>query len=110
MSAAYIFDVEGTLIDCVPDVLKSWSETLAAFGVSVPTADLQLMSGMDGDEMLGTLVPGLDEHARKKILTAQGERYRAVYLPRLRCPRLGFRAILSARRAAGFVGFDASGQ
>jgi len=27
MSAAYIFDVEGTLIDCVPDILKCWSET-----------------------------------------------------------------------------------
>src|SRR3982074_1023966 len=84
MSAAYIFDGEGTLIDCVPDVLKSWSETLAALGVSVPAADLQLMSGMDGDEMLGTLAPGLDEHARKKILTAQGERYRTLYLPRVR--------------------------
>ena len=100
MSAAYIFDVEGTLIDCVPDVLRSWSETLAAFGVSVPTADLQLMSGMDGDEMLGTLAPGLDEHARKKILTAQGERYRAVYLPRVRAFP-GVRTVFTAIKAHG---------
>src|SRR4030088_2771490 len=100
MSAAYIFDVEGTLIDCVPDVLKSWSETLAAFGVSVSAADLQLMSGMDGDEMLGTLVPGLDEHARNKILTAQGERYRAVYLPRVRAFP-GVRAAFTAIKSRG---------
>jgi phosphoglycolate phosphatase-like HAD superfamily hydrolase len=100
MSAAYIFDVEGTLIDCVPDVLKSWSETLAAFGVSVPTADLQLMSGMDGDEMLGTLAPGLDEHARKKILTAQGERYRTLYLPRVRAFP-GVRTVFTAIKAYG---------
>jgi phosphoglycolate phosphatase-like HAD superfamily hydrolase len=95
MSAAYIFDVEGTLIDCVPDILKCWSETLAASGVSVPTADLQLMSGMDGGEMLATLVPSLDEAARKKILTAQGERYRAIYLPRVRAFP-GVRAVFTA--------------
>jgi phosphoglycolate phosphatase-like HAD superfamily hydrolase len=100
MSAAYIFDVEGTLIDCVPDILKCWSETLAAFGVSVPTVQLQLMSGMDGDEMLATLVPSLDEHARKKILTAQGERYRAVYLPQVRAFP-GVRAVFTAIKSHG---------
>src|SRR5258708_36447026 len=100
MSAAYIVDVEGTLIDCVPDILKCWSETLAASGVSVPTADLQLMSGMDGDEMLATLVPSLDEHARKKLLTAQGERYRAIYLPQVRASP-GVRAAFTAIKSHG---------
>jgi len=33
---------------------------------------LQRLSGMDGDEMLTTLVPGLDAPARKKILTGAG--------------------------------------
>src|SRR3981189_3115711 len=100
MRAAYIFCVEGTLIDCVPDVLKSWSETLAAFGVSVPTADLQLMSGMDGDEMLGTLAPGLDEPARKKILSARGARYRAIYLPRVKAFP-GVRTVFTAIKSQG---------
>jgi phosphoglycolate phosphatase-like HAD superfamily hydrolase len=100
MSAAYIFDVEGTLIDCMAEILQCWSETLAVFGVSVPSGQLQLMSGMDGDEMLATLVPGLDEHARKDILTAQGERYRAVYLPRVRAfPRV--RAVFNAIKSRG---------
>src|SRR5260370_4478651 len=58
------------------------------------------MSGMDGDEMLATLVPGLDEHARKKILTAQGERYRAVYLPRVRAFP-GVRAAFTAIKSRG---------
>jgi beta-phosphoglucomutase-like phosphatase (HAD superfamily) len=71
MSAAYIFDVEGTLIDCVPDILRCWSETLTAHGIAVPSAHLQRLSGMDGNEMLTTLVPGLDGRARKKILTGQ---------------------------------------
>ena len=87
MRAAYIFDVEGTLIDCVAETLQCRGETLAAFGISVPSGHLQLMSGMDGDEMLATLAPGLDQRARKNILAAQGERYRAVYLPRVRALR-----------------------
>jgi phosphoglycolate phosphatase-like HAD superfamily hydrolase len=100
MSAAYIFDVEGTLIDCAAGILRCWRETLVAFDVAVPTVQLQLMSGMDGDEMLATLVPSLDEHARKKILTAQGERYRAVYLPQARAFP-GVRAVFTAIKSHG---------
>jgi phosphoglycolate phosphatase-like HAD superfamily hydrolase len=100
MSASYIFDVEGTLIDCVPDILRCWSETLASFRIAVPSADLQLMSGMDGNEMLALLVPALDAGARKQILTAQGERYRKVYLPRVRAFS-GVRALFSAIKARG---------
>src|SRR4029077_458345 len=84
MSAAYIFDVEGTLIDCAPQILRCWSETLAAFGVPAASMALQRLSGMDGDEMLRMLAPALDENARKDILKAQGKRYRAVYLPQAR--------------------------
>lgn len=100
MSAVYVFDVEGTLIDCVADTLKCWSETLADFGISVPFAHLQRMSGMDGDDMLATLVPDLDEQARKKIRTAQGERYRAAYLRRVRAFP-GVRTLFTAIRSCG---------
>ncbi len=100
MSATYIFDVEGTLIDCVADTLQCWRETLVGFGVPVPTVQLQHLSGMDGDEMLTILVPSLDEHARKKILTAQGEYYRAVYLPRVRAFP-GVRAVFTAIKSHG---------
>jgi len=100
MSAAYIFDVEGTLIDCVTEILQCWRETLAGFGIPVTSAHLQLLSGMDGDEMLATLIPDLDHHARKKILRAQGERYRAIYLPQVRAFR-GVRAVFTAIKSRG---------
>ena len=100
LSAAYIFDVEGTLVDCAPQTLQCWHETLASFGVPVPMVSLQRLSGMDGDEMLATLVPSLDESARKKILTAEGERYRAVHLPRVRAFP-GVRAVFTAIKALG---------
>jgi beta-phosphoglucomutase-like phosphatase (HAD superfamily) len=35
MLAAIIFDVEGTLIDCVPHVLACWQAVLAAAGQHV---------------------------------------------------------------------------
>jgi phosphoglycolate phosphatase-like HAD superfamily hydrolase len=100
MSAAYIFDVEGTLIDCVAETLQCWRETLHDFGVSVASADLQSLSGMDGDDMLATLAPGLDKQARKNILTAEGERYRAAYMPRVR-PFPGVRAVFTAIKLSG---------
>jgi phosphoglycolate phosphatase-like HAD superfamily hydrolase len=100
MSAAYVFDVEGTLIDCAAETLQCWSETLAGFGISVLSTDLQRLSGMDGDEMLATLVPSLDRRARKDIAKAQGERYRAVYLPQVRAFP-GVRAVFAAIRSNG---------
>jgi phosphoglycolate phosphatase-like HAD superfamily hydrolase len=100
MSAGYIFDVEGTLVDCVADILQCWSETLAAFDLRVPSAHLQRLSGMDGDEMLAILAPSLDQHARKDVLKAQGERYRAFYLPRVRAFP-GVRATFAAIKSRG---------
>jgi phosphoglycolate phosphatase-like HAD superfamily hydrolase len=100
MSAAYIFDVEGTLIDCVGETLKCWRETLAGFGIAVPAAHLQRLSGMDADEMLATLLPSRDALARKEILTDQGERYRAAYLPRVRA-FAGIRALFTAIKTRG---------
>jgi HAD superfamily hydrolase (TIGR01549 family) len=100
MSGAYIFDVEGTLIDCVAGNLKCWDETLCSFGISVPSQQLQLLSGMDGDDMVAILAPSLDKQARKQILTAQGERYRAHYLPDVR-PFSGLRKAFATIKASG---------
>src|SRR5689334_12786880 len=80
--SAFIFDVEGTLIDCVAHTIGCWQETLERAGLPVSRQRLQDLSGMDGDEMLRTLYPDMDERERKDIVTAQGERYRTKYLQR----------------------------
>lgn len=100
MSGAYIFDVEGTLIDCVAANLKCWDETLRSFGISAPSKQLRLLSGMDGNEMVATLAPTLDEQTRKRILSVQGERYRAHYLPGVR-PFADVRKAFMAIKARG---------
>jgi HAD superfamily hydrolase (TIGR01549 family) len=78
--AGYIFDVEGTLVDCVPQDLLSRQETLADFGILVPYETLQLYSGLDGDQTLQLVAPNLDSGERKKVLKAQSKLYEAKYL------------------------------
>jgi phosphoglycolate phosphatase-like HAD superfamily hydrolase len=77
---AFIFDVEGTLIDCVADILTSWEETLAQAGHRIGRATLQRYSGMDGAEMLGCLLPDVPEREGKAVLAEQGKRYRRDFI------------------------------
>ena len=42
-----IFDIEGTLIDCIPQNLSNWQETLCSFGATVSIETLQRYSGKD---------------------------------------------------------------
>ena len=80
MFKGFIFDVEGTLVDCVPQTLKSLQEALERFGHQVPYNTLQLYSGLDGDQTLRLVVPNSDESARKSILKTQGTIYEEKYL------------------------------
>ena len=45
MFTGFIFDVEGTLIDCVPQTLKSLQEALERFGRQALYDTLQLIPG-----------------------------------------------------------------
>jgi len=80
MFKGFIFDVEGTLVDCVPQTLKSLQEALERFGHQVPYNTLQLYSGLDGDQTLRLVVPDSDESIRKSILKTQGTIYEEKYL------------------------------
>jgi HAD superfamily hydrolase (TIGR01549 family) len=98
--AGYIFDVEGTLVDCVPQDLLSRQETLADFGISVPYETLQLYSGLDGDQTLQLVAPNLDGGERKKVLKAQSKLYEAKYLGSVKA-FTGVREVFEALTAAG---------
>ena len=77
---AFAFDVEGTLIDCVPQTLQCWVGTFLLWGREVSLRALQAFSGMDGNDMLRRLAPDLGAKDRKKILKTQQDRYEAEYL------------------------------
>ena len=77
-----IFDVEGTLVDCVGQTLESWRETLADFGLNFSIEQLHRFSGMDSGEMLDALLARSKAIALKEeILNEQGKRYRDKFLP-----------------------------
>ena len=80
MFKGFIFDVEGTLVDCVPQTLKSLQEALERFGHQVPYHTLQLYSGLDGDQTLRLVVPDSEESVRKSMLKTQGTIYEEKYL------------------------------
>src|SRR4051812_4539102 len=52
MSAGLIFDVEGTLVDSVPQNLRSLQDASDCHGYRVPYQSLKLYSGLAGDQTL----------------------------------------------------------
>jgi HAD superfamily hydrolase (TIGR01509 family) len=81
---AFIFDVEGTLVDNVLATLQCWSETLAEIGYHTGVADLHPFSGMDGKRMLRRLLKRHDSQLLERIVRLQGERYKLHYLQHAR--------------------------
>jgi phosphoglycolate phosphatase-like HAD superfamily hydrolase len=97
---AFVFDVEGTLVDNVLVTLQCWSETLAEIGHSASVADLHPYSGMDGKRMLRRLINRHDPKQLDHIVALQGERYRLRYLPHIR-PFAGVRRLFTIIKDAG---------
>ena len=93
--SGYIFDVEGTLIDCVQQNLLSLQESLANFGVAVPFELLQLYSGLDGDQTLQIIAPAIGSDERKKVLETRAKIYEGKYLGTTK-PFAGVRDVLEA--------------
>jgi HAD superfamily hydrolase (TIGR01509 family) len=81
---AFVFDVEGTLVDSVLPTLHCWTETLAEIGVTLSVADLHPYSGMDGKRMLRHVLKKHDPKLLDHIAQLQAERYRIHYLPHIR--------------------------
>jgi HAD superfamily hydrolase (TIGR01509 family) len=100
MFSGYIFDVEGTLIDCVPQTLLSIQATLKDWGILTPYETLQLCSGLDGDETLSIVAPRLNPQERKRLKEADGRRYEEFYLPKVKA-FTGVRDVFEAIRSEG---------
>ena len=98
--SGYIFDVEGTLVDCVRQNLLSLQESLANFGATVPYEILQLYSGLDGDETLQLIAPAMSAEERKRVLEAKEKVYDGKYLAMAK-PFAGVRHVFEAIAKAG---------
>lgn len=85
MPTAVIFDVDGTLIDSVPQHAKAWQDAFRDFGHDIPYEDLRRQIGKGGDLLLKVFLSEdeirekgeeLEQH-RSKILKER-------YLPTIR--------------------------
>jgi HAD superfamily hydrolase (TIGR01549 family) len=85
MPAAVIFDVDGTLIDSVPQHAKAWQDAFQDFGHNIAFKDLRRQIGKGGDHLLPVFLSKdeieekgevLEQH-RSKILKER-------YLPTIR--------------------------
>jgi HAD superfamily hydrolase (TIGR01509 family) len=98
---AFIFDVEGTLVDSVLPTLHSWCDTLAEFGFPFHTADLHQYSGLSGEDLLLHLLPREQVREMKDwILSKQEHRFRTELLPQIHA-FTGVRDLFQALRAGG---------
>lgn len=75
-----IFDLEGTLVDCVPQTLQSWQRALGESLFDFCIDQLQAYSGMDAGQMLARLLPGRSTALKRDILRRQRLLYREQYL------------------------------
>jgi hypothetical protein len=67
---AFAFDVEGTLMDCSPQILRCWTGTFSLWGRNIGVRALRVFSGMDGSDMLRGMAPDLSLNERKTGLSA----------------------------------------
>lgn len=84
MPTAFIFDIDGTLIDSVDFHAEAWQRTLAHFGFAVPYPVVRSQIGKGGDQLLPVFVPA-DALARLRdhIEKYRGELFAREYLPRI---------------------------
>jgi HAD superfamily hydrolase (TIGR01509 family) len=96
-----LFDVEGTLVDCVRQTIEAWKETFSQFGFAVSLDDLRSQSGRDGDEMLKRLLPEVSADVRKDMEKRQGRLYKENFLASVE-PFPSVRQLFETLKDAGF--------
>jgi HAD superfamily hydrolase (TIGR01509 family) len=85
MSAAFLFDVDGTLIDSVDLHAKAWQQTLAHFGFDIPYDQVRSQIGKGGDQLLPVFVPEEQlERNEETIQKYRSELFKRDYLSQVR--------------------------
>lgn len=85
MQTAFIFDIDGTLIDSVDFHAEAWQRTLAHFGFTVPYPLIRSQIGKGGDQLLPVFVPAEAlARLRDEIEKYRGALFAREYLPRIK--------------------------
>ena len=98
---AFIFDLDGTLVDSNELHVGSWNEAFRHFGKQFPHAQLQAQIGKGSDKYLPEfLSPGEIEHFGKELDEYRSTLFQRKYLPLVR-PFSRVRALFEEIRGAG---------
>ena len=82
ITAAVIFDVDGTLLDSVDLHAQAWVDALAHFGYDIPAPVVRRQIGKGGDHLMAALLPAADIEAKGEELEAYRERlFKQRFLP-----------------------------
>ncbi len=85
MKGAFLFDVDGTLIDSVDLHAKAWQEALAHFGFDVPYEQVRGQIGKGGDHLMPVFVPQDQlERMGEQLEKYRGELFKRKYLPEVK--------------------------
>jgi HAD superfamily hydrolase (TIGR01509 family) len=101
MAAAFIFDIDGTIIDSMPAHGRSWQTFLERRGVRYEgDAFLRRTAGRTGVELMRELFGPLDDDAAWRLVNEKERLYREGFAQEFR-EVAGFRAFARAARSAG---------
>jgi len=81
--SAFLFDVDGTLVDSNDLHAEAWAETFRAFGHDIPTARIRFQIGKGGDNLIPALLPDASEGEREAMDEHRGPLFKRDYLPRV---------------------------
>jgi HAD superfamily hydrolase (TIGR01509 family) len=85
MPQAFLFDIDGTLLDSVDLHAQAWAEILHKYGFDVPASAVRTQIGKGGDELLPVFVPkDVLEREGERMKDERGELFKTKYLPRVR--------------------------
>ncbi|HEX4739396.1 MAG TPA: HAD family hydrolase [Allosphingosinicella sp.] len=79
---AVLFDVDGTLVDTNDLHVAAWHEAFRHSGHDVSADDIKWQVGKGGDNLIPSLLPGLDDAERKRIEDYRSGLFTRDYLPR----------------------------
>ena len=85
MPAAFLFDIDGPLVDSVDLHARAWQKAFAHFGLDIPYEQVRSQIGKGGDQLLPVFVPASElESLGAEIEKYRGALFKREYLPRVR--------------------------
>jgi phosphoglycolate phosphatase-like HAD superfamily hydrolase len=79
---AWLFDVDGTLVDTNALHASAWREAFLHFGRDVSLEAIRWQVGKGGDNLIPSLLPDLGPEERAALEAWRGELFKRCYMPR----------------------------